>query len=284
MNLNNNLKKSYLRIYLSTGFVGIFIISILYYGFSSGIRMITKWTPLIDANMEIKIELTTAHLWIEEILSGDVDESIEIVWKHFEQADWFSQAMLEGGEGHEITILPIKDEEMRQDVARIRQKLVEFKSLTKERMDNQNISGVGTKIDQRYDMFFVDLLNDINQTESKVKHLINKDLKQFRITEIILIAVSVFLFLLVGYILGKYEQRHQTNLLKIKGINESLENEIKIRKKGENKILRSEKFNRAITETAVDAIITINSHGDVLSWNSAAKRMFGYTSAEMKNK
>ena len=284
MNLNNNLKKSYLRIYLSTGFVGIFIISILYYGFSSGIRMITKWTPLIDANMEIKIELTTAHLWIEEILSGDVDESIEIVWKHIEQADWFSQAMLEGGEGHEITILPIKDEGMRQDVARIRQKLVEFIRLTNERMDNQNISGVGTKIDQRYDMFFVDLLNDINQTESKVKHLINKDLKQFRITEIILIAVSVFLFLLVGYILGKYEQRHQTNLLKIKGINESIENEIEISKQAEKKIQKSEKFNRAITETAVDAIITINSHGDVLSWNSAATKIFGYTSAEMKNK
>ena len=60
--------------------------------------------------------------------------------------------------------------------------------------------------------------------------------------------------------------------------------DISERKQAEKKIQKSEKFNRAITETAVDAIITINSHGDVLSWNSAATKIFGYTSAEMKNK
>ena len=47
---------------------------------------------------------------------------------------------------------------------------------------------------------------------------------------------------------------------------------------------KSEEFNRGITETAVDAIISINSHGYVLSWNSASERIFGYSSAEMINK
>lgn len=47
---------------------------------------------------------------------------------------------------------------------------------------------------------------------------------------------------------------------------------------------QSEKFNRAITETATDAIITIKSHGNVLTWNRAAERIFGYSSDDMKNK
>ena len=154
MNLNNKLKKSYLRQYLPTGIVGIIIISILYYGFSNGIKMTTKWVPLIDSNMEIKLELTTAHLWLEEILSGDVNENIEKVWEHIDKAIWFSQAMLEGGKGYDLTILPIKDENISQDVAMIRKKLVEFKNLTKERIDNKYNSSVGNKIEQRYDKSF----------------------------------------------------------------------------------------------------------------------------------
>ena len=55
-------------------------------------------------------------------------------------------------------------------------------------------------------------------------------------------------------------------------------------KQAEEAVKESEKFNRAITQTAVDAIISINSEGNILSWNSAAKNIFGYSSSEMINK
>lgn len=43
----------------------------------------------------------------------------------------------------------------------------------------------------------------------------------------------------------------------------------------------SEELNRSITETAADAIISINNEGNILSWNAAAQKMFGYSSEEM---
>ena len=55
-------------------------------------------------------------------------------------------------------------------------------------------------------------------------------------------------------------------------------------KQAEDELRRSEEFNRAITQTAVEAIISINSEGNILSWNSAAKKIFGYSSSEMINK
>ena len=56
------------------------------------------------------------------------------------------------------------------------------------------------------------------------------------------------------------------------------------RKQAEDELRRSEEFNRAITQTAVEAIISINSEGNILSWNNAAKKIFGYSSSEMINK
>ena len=40
----------------------------------------------------------------------------------------------------------------------------------------------------------------------------------------------------------------------------------------------------AITMSATDAIISANSHGDIISWNPAAEKIFGYTVEEVKGK
>ncbi len=49
-------------------------------------------------------------------------------------------------------------------------------------------------------------------------------------------------------------------------------------------LIESEKLNKSITQTAADAIISINSGGIILSWNKAAERIFGYSSEEMMHK
>ncbi len=56
------------------------------------------------------------------------------------------------------------------------------------------------------------------------------------------------------------------------------------RKQIEEALQRSEELNRSITESAADAIISINSDGIILSWNNAAGKIFGYSSSEMINK
>ena len=50
------------------------------------------------------------------------------------------------------------------------------------------------------------------------------------------------------------------------------------------KPIRSEKLNESIVQTATDAIITIDRNGFILSWNPAAKRIFGYNSNEILGK
>jgi hypothetical protein len=75
---------------LLIGIVGFIITGIVAYGFHMGIRMASRYSPLVDAAMEIKLEATTAHLWFEEILSGDRQEDVKGVWRHLDQANWYA--------------------------------------------------------------------------------------------------------------------------------------------------------------------------------------------------
>ncbi len=52
-------------------------------------------------------------------------------------------------------------------------------------------------------------------------------------------------------------------------------------KQAEDDLRRSEHQFRAIAETAIDAIIYINGKGEIIYWNPAAEKMFGYSAREL---
>jgi PAS domain S-box-containing protein len=62
---------------------------------------------------------------------------------------------------------------------------------------------------------------------------------------------------------------------------DSLVEEIKMRKAAEESILDSEKRFRSVAENASDAILYVDSRGEVIFWNSAAEKIFGYTAEEI---
>ncbi len=63
-----------------------------------------------------------------------------------------------------------------------------------------------------------------------------------------------------------------------------LEEEIAERKAVESALRNSEMRLRAITQSANDAIITADRHGNIVSWNKGAESMFGYDEAEVIGK
>ena len=72
-------------------------------------------------------------MWFEEIISGDRHESIENVLKHIDEADWYAQAMLDGGKNEEGTFIPLEDPQLRQEIEAVREKLREFREITNRR-------------------------------------------------------------------------------------------------------------------------------------------------------
>ncbi len=56
--------------------------------------------------------------------------------------------------------------------------------------------------------------------------------------------------------------------------------QVVVRRKAEDAVYASEARNRAILDSALDAVITMNHRGDVLEFNRAAEQIFGYARTE----
>ena len=112
--------------YAAALFVGILIIVSLLYSRRSTEHMVATYAPLVDATMEIKLEATIAHLWFEEIISGDRHEDIETVWTHLDQSAWYATAILEGGENEEGIFIPLEDPALRNEIADVQGKIASF--------------------------------------------------------------------------------------------------------------------------------------------------------------
>jgi hypothetical protein len=205
-----------LNVFLIIIFISIGVICVVAYSFQVGYQMSAKYTPLVDATMEIKLEATTAHLKFEEILIGYKTEKIEDVIQHIDNAIWYANAMLDGGKNLEGHFVPLADPAMRQDLKEILGKIHIFKNMTEEKYAAMQETGVGTLIDQRYEAVFNSLLEQTDLVETKLQNTITSDLKQYRYLQSLLLIFLVLLTLFLLIVFYRYEKQRAKNLIIIR--------------------------------------------------------------------
>lgn len=254
------------RIHLLVGCVALLIAGAMGYSLHMGNRMTARYAPLVDAAMEIKLNATTAHLWFEEIISGDHREDIAAVWGYLDEAEWYARAMLEGGVNPEGTFIPLRDPLLRREIEAVLAKQKQFRAIAEERYAVQNGAEIGSDVDQRFDAVFHDFINRSDKVETHLQELMNGDLRSFRRTQAALIAVVVGLACLVGVVLHRFERRRARDLVAIQTARRETE------KKEEN---------LAITLRSIgDAVIATDAEGRITRMNPVAETLTGWSAAE----
>lgn len=155
-----------------------------------------------------------------------------------------------------------------------------------------------------------------NQIKTHLKEIVNNQklllnadnktlremIQQLIINLVIMLAVGVSISLSLGYVLTRAITKPITNAISIahkigngdldsntdiggsiegKNLGQTLGNMQEQLKQRSEILKQSELLSKRITETAVDAILTINSKGIVQSLNSSAEKMFGYQVNEL---
>ncbi len=121
-----------------------------------------------------------AHRGDNELLSGDRSESISTVRGLFTRAEWYAQALLNGGENGRGKILPFDGSVKREQALQLRKMIGFLRHLSEQRYT----AGAAdrTELDRRYDDLFVQLIK-LNQS---LAHSISNEMKgalqQFLIT------------------------------------------------------------------------------------------------------
>lgn len=223
LSINNWIKSSPWRLISIVAGIGALIVATMIYGFNVSNHTLKKYIPLIDASMEIKLEITTAHLILEEILNGAKDESMNDVLKHIDDAQWFAMAMLNGGENFEGRYIALTDPLLRHELKDVSKKIDLFHRVTKQRLEALHQLDKSTLMDHQYDSIFKDVLRQADKVEGKLQAEIVNQTKLLNIIQTTVIIFSILLIGMILWVLRCFENRRSSDMHLIRVTNEHLQ-------------------------------------------------------------
>lgn len=242
-----NLETSHWWIPIANIFLGFAMIGMVGFSFWKGLEMNTVYAPLINADTEIKLKVTAAHMWVEEILGGDKTKDMDGVWKFLDQADWYANAMLEGGKNAEGTILPLEDPEIRKVIREVRNNIAEFRKIAHTRLSSPETSGTGSRLDTHYDEVYKSFTRKADRIKHRLQELMATDLRYFKATQISLMGVTFLLSMSMAFVVFRFERFRDKWIHALHEANTNLEKEVEERKQAEIKITESGNKLRRLT-------------------------------------
>lgn len=193
---------------------------VIFLNYSQGHKLEDKYSELIHATMEIKLETAYAHLWFEEIMAGDSTQNLDEVMTHLDSAIWYVNAILNGGIKSGDVYFAIQDEKLRIDTNKLLNNLHQFKTLTNERHTHFKTSLAGSEIEIQYDHTFRKLISDTTKIENSLRVIIENQLTQYGGLHLI---ASVIVLLLASW--ATLRIKIESKLKRNKSLTEQLHHE-----------------------------------------------------------
>jgi len=216
-------KKSSTRLLFALAVMKILLISGMIYIYKSGTYIASVHAPLIEAAVKTKLEATRAHLLFEEIISGDATESIDEVWRHLDQAEWYARAITHGGSKGDDNYIPIHDRQLDANVADALKHLAQFRHIAEMRLAARKTSPAGSPIDQRFDAVFADMMQTMHQVTNSLKHAMTKELAFFQQIQITIIIFGILFAIIVIIVTHRFILRINDDVHQLHDAHEELE-------------------------------------------------------------
>lgn len=124
-----------------------------------------------DVIVDIQLKAATSHLWLEEFISGETTQDVQKVWNDISDALSLAEALLKGGTSdHGTTVQPLENPDMRSRMEEIKSFLVSFEELARERYRDTELGGIGTEMDERFDVLFEKILHKARTLENLIEN------------------------------------------------------------------------------------------------------------------
>jgi len=182
--------------------VGLLLIGISSYSMKIANEALNIHAPLVDAAMEIKLQLTFGHLKFEELISGDQSITMDDVEEHIEQSKWYARAMLSGDENEEGHYIPLEDDHLRSTITATIEDLVHIGYQMKNRMADIDNAQPGSDLDQDFDQLFENAINQSDNVENALLVILQEirerqEVLSYIVNFLILILIPCFIIYVV---------------------------------------------------------------------------------------
>lgn len=205
-----------------TALTGIACLMLLIY-IQSSVRNTTQlYTPWVDAAMEIKLETSLAHLWLEELMAGDNSVTVNQIRTHLQKAHWYTNAMLDGGQNEQGTFLPLTDTTLRQQTNRLLYQLMQFQKALEVRLNSPTEAAPGSTHDQALDSLFLQFAADTDQLEHELKQHIQQETTAHNTLMLLLLLSVCGLALITAYTLLRFTRSRNRYLLQLADANKRI--------------------------------------------------------------
>jgi len=242
--------------FLTIGVIAVMLVLVMLYSLHTGGEIAAVHAPLVAAVKQIKIEITLAHLWLEEFLSGDRQGEVATVWDHFDSALWYAEAMHNGNHVSGREIRPLTDVRVRQSVEQLALDIKRYRQAAEQRVSAGGNAGIGSPMEQQFDEAFERLLNQATQVEDVLQQMMARDLRRFRITQWGLIAVNIMLAVVVSVVLRRFWQRRLRDRYRLT--------------QQERELLESQERLTRFMDTVVDSFHLVNQQLQIVEINRPA--------------
>jgi diguanylate cyclase (GGDEF)-like protein len=177
---------------------GVVIISTSIYSIRVAHHVADMHAPMVDAAMEVRLELAFARLYLEEFISGKKSITKRDVTSHLEQAQWYAQAMLSGGQNSEGTFIPLEDNVLRSEITVAIEKITQIDVLFQALASDIAKAGQGSEIDRVFEEKFQIALEKADDVENALLVMIMKDRSRQKVTDLIGLIFSIVIFIVAG--------------------------------------------------------------------------------------
>ncbi len=246
---------------IALGAVYLVLIGIVSFNFQNGLVLTAQYHSLMEVVTEIKQEIFTTNLKIENLRTGDSDGSLDEAFRHLELADQYANALLSGGETPHGAFSPLHDEQLRERIEVLRSEMVLLRAVTLQGFDPER-SASDSLGEYTRDVAFQDCIFQADTIETRLQQLADSRLSSFRSRHTLLICSVLLIGLLLGIIVLLYDRRRNRDYLTILKTKEELEAQIMGRRQTKANLRVSESRNRALLEAIPDTIAVLNRQGD----------------------
>jgi len=276
----NDFSKSYIFL-----IGGIFSLLILFYTHNSWIEVINQNKLHIHNISQVQINVTNAHLWFEESISGDTSIDLNTdFWEKLEEAEFLLNQLSKGGATSEaVAVLAVVKKPILDKIKSTLSSLLLFKSIAQQRLDSNSFGGVGSQLDQEFDRIYDNIISSTRNINDLLNDSLDLDVKQQDFQYYIVSIVWLIIVLLFMYRIDR------SRTLEIK-----LENSLKAEKKHlESRVkertieLSNAKEQAEAAKSALDqhSLVSIaDLAGNILYVNDKFVEISGYQESELIGK
>lgn len=203
-----------------TAFFSIAIVH--YFAFQLRSGAVEHFSPIIDATMEIRIEIAKSHILMDHFLDGDSSVKETHVMRHLKNAQWYANALINGGSNEHNTFTPIESETARNSIRQLQDALTLLISATAKQLTRKKSEVSDKMFSDIYISTYENIETIAQNLESDIKDIIAGKMRVVKKMQLLIVIVILLITIAAIAILRRYEQQRNTDHKIIAEINRQL--------------------------------------------------------------